>query len=217
MGTRHSLSSPISYWDPTKAKAKAVNPYCHCYCFLNVATNSLLPKAAKTLKHQTQDQLDDHLTSLKGQDPSQCYGPNELVKVTGSLSHTLMQQACQQELTRTQRRIKQLELEAQERRKGSDEVEQGKEKITRLQETLATTAHERKQGKAVYADLSDSLQYEDHLLEKAKADSRDKNDSIRALKTHLDKARNEFSRFMRQLDHIKEESVSVKEELQAAC
>ncbi len=32
--------------------------------WLSVATVSLLPKAAETLKHQTQDQLDDNITSL---------------------------------------------------------------------------------------------------------------------------------------------------------
>ncbi len=32
--------------------------------WLSVVTDSLLPKAAETLKHQTQDQLDDNITSL---------------------------------------------------------------------------------------------------------------------------------------------------------
>ncbi len=41
--------------------------------WLSVATDSLLPKAAETLKHQTQDQLHDKITSLMGQDPSQSY------------------------------------------------------------------------------------------------------------------------------------------------
>ncbi len=31
----------------------------------------ILPKAAETLKYQTQDQLKDNITSLMGQDPSQ--------------------------------------------------------------------------------------------------------------------------------------------------
>ncbi len=39
--------------------------------WLSIATDSLLPKAAETLKHQTQDQLDDNITSLMAQDPSQ--------------------------------------------------------------------------------------------------------------------------------------------------
>ncbi len=39
--------------------------------WLNFMTVSLLPKAAETLKHQTQDQLDDNITSLMIQDPSQ--------------------------------------------------------------------------------------------------------------------------------------------------
>ncbi len=100
--------------------------------WLSVATDSLLPKAAETLKHQTQDQLDDNITSLMGQDPSQSYSHKELAKITGSLSHTLIatlklsdkhaaqrQQELtraqrQQELTSAQLRIEQLELEAQE-------------------------------------------------------------------------------------------------------
>ncbi len=91
--------------------------------WLSVATDSLLPKAAETLKHQTQDQLDDNITCLMAQDPSQSYNHKELAKITGSLSHTLIatlklsdKHAAQrqQELTRAQRRIEQLELEAQE-------------------------------------------------------------------------------------------------------
>ncbi len=58
--------------------------------WLSFATDSLLPKAAETLKHQTQDKLDDNLTSLMGQDPRQSYSHKELVKITGSLSHTLI-------------------------------------------------------------------------------------------------------------------------------
>ncbi len=60
--------------------------------WLSVETDSLLPKAAETLKHQTQDQLDDNITSLMGQDPSQSYSHKELAKITGSLSHTLITQ-----------------------------------------------------------------------------------------------------------------------------
>ncbi len=37
----------------------------------NMATDSLLPKAAEILKHQTQDQLNDNITSLMGQDSIQ--------------------------------------------------------------------------------------------------------------------------------------------------
>ncbi len=58
--------------------------------WLSVVTVSLLPQAAETLKHQTQDQLDDNITSLMGQDPSQSYSHKELAKITGSLSHTLI-------------------------------------------------------------------------------------------------------------------------------
>ncbi len=76
--------------------------------WLSVATDSILPKAADTLKHQTQDQLDDNITSLMGQDPSQSYSHKELAKLTGSLSHTLIAtfklsdkhaSQCQKELT----------------------------------------------------------------------------------------------------------------------
>ncbi len=58
--------------------------------WLSIVTVNLLPKAAETLKHQTQDQLDDNITSLMGQDPSQSYSHKELAKITGSLSHTLL-------------------------------------------------------------------------------------------------------------------------------
>ncbi len=54
----------------------------------------------------------------------------------------------QQEQTRAQRRIMQLELEAQERQEGTDEVEQvAEEEIKRLKETLAAISHEREQIK----------------------------------------------------------------------
>ncbi|XP_048040639.1 uncharacterized protein LOC125264884 [Megalobrama amblycephala] len=194
--------------------------------WLSVVTDSLLPKAAETLKHQTQDQLDDNIASLMKQDPSQSYSHKELAKITGSLSHTLIatlklsdRQAAhrQQELTHAQRRIEQLELEAQERREGPDEVEQGaKEEINRLKETLAATTQEMERGRADYADLSDKLQYAEQLLEKAKADFRDKNSRIKALETHLNESRNEVSRLKQQLDYIKEESDSIKEELKHA-
>ncbi len=87
--------------------------------WLSVVTDSLHPKAAETLKHQTQDQLDDKIASLRRQDPSQSYSHKELAKITGSLSHTLIATLIlsdkhtaqrQQELTSAQRRIEQLEL-----------------------------------------------------------------------------------------------------------
>ncbi|XP_048039237.1 uncharacterized protein LOC125264032 [Megalobrama amblycephala] len=192
--------------------------------WLSVVTDSLLPKAAETLKHQTQDQLDDNITSLMKQDPSQSYSHKELAKITGSLSHTLIatlklsdRQAAHRQQELTQRRIEQLELEAQERREGPDEVEQGaKEEINRLKETLAATTQEMERGRADYADLSDKLQYAEQLLEKAKADFRDKNSRIKALETHLNESRNEVSRLKQQLDYIKEESDSIKEELKHA-
>ncbi len=39
--------------------------------WLSATTNSILPKAAEALQHQTQDQLDDNITSIMRQDPSQ--------------------------------------------------------------------------------------------------------------------------------------------------
>ncbi len=194
--------------------------------WLSVVTDSLPPKAAETLKHQTQDQLDDNITSLMAQDPSQSYSHKELAKITGSLSHTLIATLKlsdkyaaqrQQELTHTQRRIEQLELEAQEQQEGPDEAEQGaEEEINRLKETLAATTQEMEQVKADYADRSKKLQYAEQLLEKAKADFRDKNGRIKALEAHLDESRNEISHLTRQLDYVKEESDSFQEELKHA-
>ncbi len=154
-----------------------------------VATDSLLPKAAETLKHQTQDQLDDNI-SLMAQDPSQSYTHKELAKITGSLSHTLIAT-----LKLRDKHAAQLEhLEAQERREGPDEVEQdAEEAINRLKETLAATTQEMGQVKADYTDRSNKLQYAEQLLEKAKADFRDKNSRIKALEAHLDESRNEIS------------------------
>uniref|UniRef100_A0A9J8DAR4 Uncharacterized protein n=1 Tax=Cyprinus carpio carpio TaxID=630221 RepID=A0A9J8DAR4_CYPCA len=206
-------TDPVGHWEDLET-------------WLSVATDSLLPKAAETLKHQTQDQLDDNITSLMRQDSSQSYSHKELAKITRSLSHTLIATLklsdrhaahLQQELTRAQRRIEQLELEAQARRERPDEVEQGaEEEITRLRETLVATTQHMEQVKTDYADLSNKLQYAEHLLEKAKADFRDKNGRIKALETHLDESRNEISRLTRQLDYIKEESDSFREELRHA-
>ncbi|KAL1259978.1 hypothetical protein QQF64_007805 [Cirrhinus molitorella] len=58
--------------------------------WLSAMTDSLLPKAAETLRHQTQDQLDDNLTSIMKHDPCQSYSHKELAKISGSLSHTLI-------------------------------------------------------------------------------------------------------------------------------
>ncbi len=160
--------------------------------WLGVATDSLLPKAAETRRHQTQDQLDDNITSLMAQDPSQSYSHKELAKITGSLSHTLIAtlklsdkhaEQHQQELTRAQRRIEQLELEAQERQEGSDEAGQGaEEEINRLKETLAATSQEMEQVKADYADRSKKLQYAEQLLEKARPNSEIKTAESKPLK-----------------------------------
>ncbi len=191
--------------------------------WLSVTTNSILPKAAEALQHQTQDQLDDNITSIMRQDPSQNYNHKELAKITSSLSHTLIatlklsdKHAAQrqQELTSAQRRIEQLERERQE---GTDEVVQGADKeINRLKETLAATSHEMQQLKEDFADRADKLQYAEKLLEKAKTDFRDKNSRIKALKAHLAESRNEISRLTRQLDYVTEESESFQEELKDA-
>ncbi len=127
------------------------------------------------------------------QDPSQGYSHKELAKITGSLSHTLIATLilsdkhaaqCQQELTNPQRRIEQLEREAQERQEGTDEVGQGaEEEINRLKETLAATSHEMEQIKEDFADRADKLQYAEELLNKAKTDFRDKNSRIKALES----------------------------------
>ncbi len=191
--------------------------------WLSVTTDSILPKAAEALQHQTQDQLDDNITSIMRQDPSQNYNHKELTKITSSLSHTLIatlklsnKHAAQrqQELTSAQRRIEQLERERQE---GTDEVEQGaEEEINRLKETLAATSHEMQQLQQDFADRADKLQYAEKLLEKAKTDFRDKNSRIKALKAHLAESRNEISRLTRQLDYVTEESESFQEELKHA-
>ncbi len=191
--------------------------------WLSVTTDSILPKAAEALQHQTQDQLDDNITSIMRQDPSQNYNHKELAKITSSLSHTLIatlklsdKHAAQrqQELTSAQRRIEQLERERQE---GTDEVEQGaEEEINRLKETLAATSHEMQQLKEDFTDRADKLQYAEKLLEKAKTDFRDKNSRIKALEAHLAESRNEISRLTRQIDYVTEESESFQEELKHA-
>ncbi len=175
--------------------------------WLSVTTDSILPKAAEALQHQTQDQLDDNITSIMRQDPSQSYSHKELAKITGSLSHTLIatlklsdKHAAQhqQELTSAQRRIEQLEREAQERQEGTNEVEQGaEEEINRLKETLAATSHEMQQIKEDFADRAD-------------------NSRIKALEAHLAESRNEISRLIRQLDYVTEESESFQEDLKHA-
>ncbi len=176
--------------------------------WLSVTTDSILPKAAEALRHQTQDQLDDNITSIMRQDPSQNYNHKELAKITGSLSHTLIatlklsdKHAAQrqQELTSAQRRIEQLERERQE---GTDEVEQGaKEEINRLKETLAATSHEMQQIKEDFADRADKLQYAEKLLDKAKTDFRDKNSRIKALEAHLVKKRDQPPNTIARLRH----------------
>ncbi|KAL0154640.1 hypothetical protein M9458_048903, partial [Cirrhinus mrigala] len=160
------------------------------------------------------------------QDPNQSYNHKELAKITGSLSHTLIATLklsdrhsahLQQELTCAERRIEQLELGAQDRQEGSDVADPStKEEIARLRETLTTTSKEMEQVKSDYTEVANKLQYTEQLLEKAKLDFRDKNSRIKALETHLSEARTEISYLMRQLDHIKEESDSVKDELKHA-
>ncbi len=194
--------------------------------WLSVTTDSILPKAAEALQHQTQDQLDDNIASIMRQDPSQKNSHKELAKITGSLSHTLIatlklsdKHAAQrqQELTSAQRRIEQLERGAQIRQEGTDEVEQGaEEEINRLKDTLTATSHEMQRVKEDFADRADKLQYAEKLLEKAKTDFRDKNSRIKALEAHLAESRNEISRLTRQLDYVTEESESFQEELKHA-
>ncbi len=194
--------------------------------WLSVTTGSILPNAAETLQHQTQNQLDDSIASIMGQDPSQNYSHRELAKITGSLSHILIatlklsdKHAAQrqQELTSAQRRLEQLERGAQVRQEGTDEVEQDTEEETnRLKETLEATSHEMQQLKEDFADCADKLQYAEKLLEKAKTDFRDKNSRIKALEAHLAESRNEISRLTQQLDYVTEESESFQEELKHA-
>ncbi|KAL1275979.1 hypothetical protein QQF64_035602 [Cirrhinus molitorella] len=189
-------------------------------------TDSLLPKAAETLRHQTQDQMDDNLTSIMKHDPCQSYSHKELAKISSSLSHTLIaihmlsdRRAAdlQEELTRAQRRIKQLELEVQKRQKGSDETDaSANEEIARLQEALTTTTQEREQAQSAYAELASKLQYAEQLLEKATTNFRDKTSRIKALETHLNEARTEIDHLTQQLDNITEESENVKDELKHA-
>ncbi|KAL1280018.1 hypothetical protein QQF64_014618 [Cirrhinus molitorella] len=148
-------TDPVGHWEDLEA-------------WLSAMTDSLLPKAAETLRHQTQDQLDDNLTSIMKQDPCQSYSHKELAKISSSLSHTLIATLklsdrhaanLQKELTRAQQRIKQLELEAQERQKGSDETDaSAKEEIARLQEVLTTTTQEREHAQSAYAELASKLQ-----------------------------------------------------------
>ncbi|XP_043109356.1 LOW QUALITY PROTEIN: uncharacterized protein LOC122355310 [Puntigrus tetrazona] len=192
--------------------------------WLSVATSSLLPKAAETLKHQTQEQLDDNLTSLMKQDPSQGYNNKELAKITAPKSHLIAtlklsdRRAAdlQQELTCAQRRIKQLELEAQEQQEKLDEERKDPEEITTLKALLAASTQEVKQTKRDFDNAANNLQYAEQLLEKAKTDIRDKAGRIKALEAHLNESRNQISRLEQQLDYVKEESDGVKEELRHA-
>ncbi|KAL1272171.1 hypothetical protein QQF64_031187 [Cirrhinus molitorella] len=155
-------TDPVGHWEDLEA-------------WLSAMTDSLLPKAAETLRHQTQDQLDDNLTSIMKHDPCQSYSHEELAKISSSLSHTLIATLklsdrhaanLQKELTHAQQRIKQLEMEAQERQKGSDETDaSAKKEIARLQEALTTTTQEREHTQSAYAELTSKLQYAEQLLE----------------------------------------------------
>ncbi|KAL1254771.1 hypothetical protein QQF64_017000 [Cirrhinus molitorella] len=205
-------TDPVGHWEDLEA-------------WLSAMTDSLLPKAAETLRHQTRDQLDDSLTSIMKHDPCQSYCHKELAKISSSLSHTLIATLklsdrhaanLQKELTRAQLRIKQLEMEVQERHEGSDETDaSAKKEIARLQEALTTTTQEREQAQSAYAELASKLQYAEQLLEKAKTDFRDKTSRIKALETHLNEARTEIDHLTQQLDHITEPG-NVKDELKHA-
>ncbi|XP_059371322.1 uncharacterized protein LOC132109335 [Carassius carassius] len=202
--------NPITHWEDLEN-------------WLSVVTCSLVPKAADNLRQHTQEQLDANISDILTQDPTRSYKHKEIVKITGSLSHTLIaslklsdeqETHLRGELTRAKQRINQLELDAQDQQEGSDEVEPGtKEEIERLQETLTTTSPELEQAKAAQDDLANKLQYAEQLLEKAKADFRDKNSRIKALDNHLERSRNQISGLIHKLDYVKEESDSIREEL----
>ncbi|XP_073803629.1 uncharacterized protein [Danio rerio] len=204
---------PVGHWKDLEA-------------WLSVATDSPLPKAAETLQHLTQDQLDENLNSLMKQDPSKSYNHKDLAKITGTLSHVLIttlklsdrhSAQLQHKLTHVQSRINQLELEAQERPEQPDETDQAaEEEIDKLHETLAATTQEMEQAKAEHADVANKLEYVEQLLEEVNADSKDKDSRIKALETHLSEARHEVRRLTQQLDYIKEESNSTKDELKHA-
>ncbi|XP_073700027.1 uncharacterized protein [Garra rufa] len=206
-------TDPVGHWEDLEI-------------WLSAMTDSLLPKAAEAVKHQTQDQLDNNITGIMENDPSQSYGHKELAKITGSLSHTLIASLklsdrqtahLQQELKSAQQRIGQLELEAQDHQEWSDGTNpRTTEEINKLKETLATTAQEMEQAKAAYTEVSDKLRYAEQLLEKAQLDFKDKNSRIKALETHLNEARTELSYLTQQLDDIKEEAESVRDELKHA-
>ncbi|XP_073761976.1 uncharacterized protein [Danio rerio] len=186
--------------------------------WLSVVTGSLLPKAAETLQPLTQNQLDENIDSIMKQDPSQSFNHKELAKITGTLSHTLIAtlklsdrhaSQLQHKLTRLQALIEQLELEAQERLKQSNEVDEGtKEEIDKLQEALTAITEQREQARADHADIANKLDYAEKLLKEAKVDLRDKKARIKALETHLSEARHEIDRLMQEVDDIKEESAS---------
>ncbi len=60
-----------SPWQNMSHKTEHVGHWEDLETWLSVATGSLLPKAAETLKHQTQDQLDDNMTRRKSKLQSQ--------------------------------------------------------------------------------------------------------------------------------------------------
>ncbi|XP_073673532.1 uncharacterized protein [Garra rufa] len=200
-------TDPVGHWEDLEI-------------WLSAVTDSLLPKAAEAVKHQTQDQLDNNITGIMKHDPGQSYGHKELAKITGSLSHTLIASLkrsdrrfayLQQELKRAQQRIEQLELEDQDQREGSNETDpRATEEIARLQETLANNTQEMEQAKSARAELSGELQYVEQLLEKARLDFRDKNSRIKALETHLNEARTEIGYLTQQLEDMKERAPNTK-------
>lgn len=206
-------TDPVAHWEDLEN-------------WLSAMTHNLLPNAADSLGQLTQDQLDDCIANLIAQDPTTSYGHKELAKITGSLSHTLIgtlkltdKQAAllQKDLTQAQRRIDQLELEAQDRQEGTDETEQNaKEEIKTLKQTLESTTQELEQAKAAQEELDNKLQYARESLEKANTDFRSKNTRIKALENHLEKSRNEISNLVEQLYDMREESDTIREELKHA-
>ncbi|XP_053089648.1 CAP-Gly domain-containing linker protein 1-like [Pangasianodon hypophthalmus] len=204
------ITDPIAHWEDLEAR-------------LSSAMNHLTPKAFELLLLLLIIVI---LRRLLTHDPRQSYSHQELAKITGSLSHILVDQLklsdksithLQQEMTHTQRRIDKLEEKAQYQLKRSEEKEQeAKKEIAKLQETLATTQNEKEEAKAAQKDLADKLQYAKQLLEKAKSEVEDKNAKIKALEGHLEKSRDKVESLTLQLDHTIEEADTIKEELKHA-
>ncbi len=208
--------------------------------WLSATTNSILPKAAEALQHQTQDQLDDNITSIMRQDPSQNYNHKELAKITSSLSHTLIAThpppppkkkkknppppppppphnwaTTPHNASRSWQAHNDAYWNVKLRYDGrTDEVEQGAdEEINRLKETLEATSTNAAL-KEDFADCQTATVCREATRE-GKTDFRDKNSRIKALEAHLAESRNDQPP-TQQLDYVTEESESFQEELKHA-